>query len=88
MSYAARDSPASMMGSGSRGDHRLPRRSSLDASWLPVPRQWLVTNALILGVVWTTVFRYSDKGLVFLWLEALGLAITAFCFFVSTFFSR
>lgn len=50
--------------------------------------QWIVTNILILLVVNNSVFRYSNHWLVFLWLEAVALAVMAFCFLISTFFSR
>lgn len=50
--------------------------------------QWIVTNVLILLVVNNSVFRYSNNWLVFLWLEAVALAVMAFCFLISTFFSR
>ncbi|CAM9094590.1 unnamed protein product, partial [Laminaria digitata] len=58
-------------------------------SWLiTFQAQWLVTNILVLLVVRTSVFRYSNKWLVFLWLEAVALSVMAFCFLLSTFFSR
>lgn len=50
--------------------------------------QWIATNILILLVVNNSVFRYSNHWLVFLWLEAVALAVMAFCFLISTFFSR
>lgn len=50
--------------------------------------QWIVTSILVLVVVRDSVFQYSNKVLVFAWLEAVSLALTAFCFLVSTFFSR
>lgn len=58
-------------------------------SWfITFQAQWVVTNLLILFVVWDSVFRYSDHWLVFVWLEAVALAVMAFCFLISTFFSR
>lgn len=58
-------------------------------SWfITFQAQWVVTNLLILLVVWDSVFRYSDHWLVFVWLEAVALAVMAFCFLISTFFSR
>lgn len=58
-------------------------------SWfITFQAQWVVTNLLILFVVWDSVFRYSDHWLVFVWLEAVALAVMAFCFLISTLFSR
>lgn len=58
-------------------------------SWfITFQAQWVVTNVLILLVVWDSVFRYSDHWLVFVWLQAVALAVMAFCFLISTFFSR
>ncbi|CBJ29591.1 conserved unknown protein [Ectocarpus siliculosus] len=58
-------------------------------SWLVTFQvQWVVTNVLIMLVVRTSVFRYSNHWLVFLWLEAVALSVMAFCFLMSTFFSR
>ncbi|CAM9424100.1 unnamed protein product, partial [Ectocarpus fasciculatus] len=58
-------------------------------SWLVTFQvQWIVTNVLIMLVVRTSVFRYSNHWLVFLWLEAVALSVMAFCFLMSTFFSR
>lgn len=50
--------------------------------------QWVISNILIVLAVRTSVFKYSNKWLVMLWLEAVSLAIMAFCFLISTFFSR
>lgn len=50
--------------------------------------QWIITNILIMIVVSSSVFRYSNGWLVMLWLEAVALSVIAFCFLVSTFFSR
>ncbi|CAN0429001.1 unnamed protein product, partial [Hapterophycus canaliculatus] len=59
------------------------------ASWfITFQVQWIVTNVLIMAVVSSSVFRYSNGWLVFLWLEAVALAVMAFCFLISTFFSR
>lgn len=58
-------------------------------SWLVTFQvQWVVTNVLIMLVVRTSVFRYSNHWLVFLWLETVALSVMAFCFLMSTFFSR
>lgn len=58
-------------------------------SWfLTFQAQWFVTNILIMLVVRNSVFRFSNHGLVFLWLEAVSLSVVAFCFLISTFFSR
>lgn len=43
---------------------------------------------MIMLVVSSSVFRYSNKILVFMWLEAVVLALMGFCFLVSTFFSK
>ena len=58
-------------------------------SWLlTFQAQWLVTNTFILLVVRNSVFRYSNHWLVFLWLQAVSLSVVAFCFLISTLFSR
>ena len=50
--------------------------------------QLLLSDVLIVLVVRTSVFEYSDELLVFGWLVAVSLALVAFCFLVSAFFSR
>ncbi|CAM9333504.1 unnamed protein product, partial [Choristocarpus tenellus] len=50
--------------------------------------QWLVTNILIVWVTSGSVFLYSNKWLLLVWLSSVSIAVLAFCFLLSTLFSR
>ena len=49
---------------------------------------FLVTSVLIVLVGSQSVFKSSNKGIVFAAFWLYGLSCTCFCYFISVFFSR
>ncbi len=63
--------------------------SILFASWLSTYIIiFAVVAALITAVTAGSVYKYSDKGLIFLYFFLFGISVFCFCYLLSVFFTR
>ncbi|CAM9264642.1 unnamed protein product [Heterosigma akashiwo] len=56
--------------------------------WITMAIQIMISTGLMVAATATTVFKYSDSWLIYLYFLSFGVAIISLCFLISTFFSR